>query len=165
MLHVIKRDGRLELFNRTKIESAILKAAITTPETESKNKDSEIVDVAKRIADEIESIKDDMDVEQIQDRIEKRLMSSRFKDVAKQYILYREARNKARGRKQADLYNEIIATKANDVTRDNANMNADTPAGMMMKFAAETSKPFVDDYLLSEEAKDAVKNNYLHVHE
>ena len=165
MLHVIKRDGRLELFNRTKIESAILKAAITTPETESKNKDSEIVDVAKRIADEIESIKDDMDVEQIQDRIEKRLMSSRFKDVAKQYILYREARNKARGRKQADLYNEIIATKANDVTRDNANMNADTPAGMMMKFAAETSKPFVDDYLLSEEAKDAVKNNYLHVHD
>ena len=165
MLHVIKRDGRLELFNRTKIESAILKAAITTPETKHKDQALEIVDVAKRIADEIESIKDDMDVEQIQDRIEKRLMSSRFKDVAKQYILYREARNKARGRKQADLYNEIIATKANDVTRDNANMNADTPAGMMMKFAAETSKPFVDDYLLSAEAKDAVKNNYLHLHD
>ena len=33
--------------------------------------------------------------------------------------------------------------RKNDVTRDNANMNADTPAGMMMKFSAETTKPFV----------------------
>ena len=44
-------------------------------------------------------------------------------------------------------------------------MNADTPAGMMMKFASETTKPFVDDYLLSEEAREAVSNNYLHIHD
>ena len=44
-------------------------------------------------------------------------------------------------------------------------MNADTPAGMMMKFSSETTKPFVDDYLLSEDVKDAVKNNYLHIHD
>ena len=44
-------------------------------------------------------------------------------------------------------------------------MNADTPAGMMMKFASETTKPFVDDYLLSEESREAVKNNYLHIHD
>jgi ribonucleoside-triphosphate reductase len=44
-------------------------------------------------------------------------------------------------------------------------MNADTPAGMMMKFASETTKPFVDDYLLSEEAREAVRGNYLHIHD
>lgn len=44
-------------------------------------------------------------------------------------------------------------------------MNADTPAGMMMKFSSETTKPFVDDYLLSEEVKEAVENNYLHIHD
>lgn len=162
MNFVIKRDGRQEKFDREKIVSAITKAS------SSDYTDVEamaLVDLAYKIAEEIEKAKDILTVEQIQDRIERRLMNSRYKDVAKQYILYREARNKARGRKQADLYNEIIATKANDVTRDNANMNADTPAGMMMKFAAETSKPFVDDYLLSEEAKEAVRSNYLHVHE
>ncbi|MCH5303144.1 MAG: anaerobic ribonucleoside triphosphate reductase, partial [Prevotella sp.] len=47
----------------------------------------------------------------------------------------------------------------------NANMNADTPAGMMMKFASETTKPFVDDYLLSEESREAVEHNYLHIHD
>ena len=44
-------------------------------------------------------------------------------------------------------------------------MNADSPAGMMMKFASETTKPFVDDYLLSPETADAVKGNYLHIHD
>ena len=60
---------------------------------------------------------------------------------------------------------EIINIKSNDITRENANMNADTPAGMMMKFASETTKPFVDDYLLSEEVLNAVSQNYLHIHD
>ena len=44
-------------------------------------------------------------------------------------------------------------------------MNTDSPAGMMMKFASETTKPFVDDYLLSAEAREAVRNGYLHIHD
>ena len=52
---------------------------------------------------------------------------------------------------------DIINAKNNDVTRENANMNADTPAGMMMKFSSESTKPFVDDYLLSEESREAVQ--------
>ena len=63
------------------------------------------------------------------------------------------------------MFLEIVEAKSNDVTRENANMNADTPAGMMMKFASETTKPFVDDYLLSEQALWAVRNNYLHIHD
>ncbi|MDY3858068.1 MAG: anaerobic ribonucleoside triphosphate reductase, partial [Muribaculaceae bacterium] len=49
--------------------------------------------------------------------------------------------------------------------RENANMNTDSPAGMMMKFASETTKPFVDDYLLTQEARDAVRQGYLHIHD
>ena len=60
---------------------------------------------------------------------------------------------------------EIVNIQKNDVTRENANMNADTPAGMMMKFASESTKPFVDDFLLSEDVRDAVKKNYLHIHD
>ena len=44
-------------------------------------------------------------------------------------------------------------------------MNADTPAGMMMKFASESSKTYVDDCLLSETVQEAVKNNYIHIHD
>ena len=67
--------------------------------------------------------------------------------------------------KTRDIFLEIINIKSNDITRENANMNADTPAGMMMKFASESTKPFVDDYLLSEETLQAVQGNYLHIHD
>ncbi len=63
------------------------------------------------------------------------------------------------------MFLEIIEAKNNEITRENANMNTDSPAGMMMKFASETTKPFVDDYLLSQEARDAVRNGYLHIHD
>ena len=64
-----------------------------------------------------------------------------------------------------DNFFDIINAKNNDVTRENANMNADSPAGMMMKFSSESTKPFVDDYLLSEASYEAVNNNLLHVHD
>src|SRR3712207_7184235 len=67
-------------------------------------------------------------------------------------------RSKAKTR---DVFLDIVNIKSNDVTRENANMNADTPAGMMMKFASETTKPFVDDYLLSEDVREDRKSTRL----
>ena len=106
-----------------------------------------------------------MTVEEIQDNVEIELMKSRRKDVAQLYIAYRNQRSIARKAKTRDIFLEIIETKSNDITRENANMNADTPAGMMMKFSSETTKPFVDDYLLTEEVKTAVRQGYLHIHD
>lgn len=63
------------------------------------------------------------------------------------------------------MFLEIINTKSNDITRENANMNADTPAGMMMKFASESTKPFVDDYLLAPDVLEAVRGGYIHIHD
>jgi len=63
------------------------------------------------------------------------------------------------------MFHEIIEAKNNDITRENANMNTDSPAGMMMKFASETTKPFVDDYLLSPAVREAVNNGYIHIHD
>ena len=123
-------------------------------------------DLLCQISDRISYIgKEQMSVEEIQDLVEIELMKSERKDVAKNYISYREKRSIARRSKTRDIFLEIINAKSNDITRENANMNADTPAGMMMKFASETTKPFVDDYLLSSEVKEAVQNNYIHIHD
>ncbi len=109
--------------------------------------------------------KSQMSVEDIQDVVEMELMKSARKDVAQKYIAYRNQRSIARKAKTRDVFMSIVNAKNNDVTRENANMNTDTPAGMMMKFASETTKPFVDDYLLSDESKEAVTHNYLHIHD
>ncbi|MBR1498575.1 MAG: anaerobic ribonucleoside-triphosphate reductase, partial [Bacteroidaceae bacterium] len=156
---VKKRDGRTVGFNEQKICAAIRKAMLTTEEGE----DNVLI---QQIADRISMKgKSQMTVEEIQDMVENELMKSARKDVAKAYIKYRNQRSVARKAKTRDIFLEIINIKNNDVTRENANMNADTPAGMMMKFASETTKPFVDDFLLSESAKEAVRGNYLHIHD
>lgn len=156
---VVKRDGRVVGYNEEKIKAAIRKAMITTDLGEDEALIQKITDRIGMTGNER------MTVEEIQDRVEMELMKSPRKEVAKRYIAYRDQRNIARQAKTRDMFLEIINTKNNDITRENANMNADSPAGMMMKFASETTKPFVDDYLLSDEARAAVKNNYIHIHD
>ena len=159
ILTVVKRDGRIVGFNREKIAAAIRKAMLTT-----ENGEDEVL--VYKIVDRIEVRgKEQSSVEEIQDMVEFELMKSPRKEVAKSYIAYRDKRSVARKAKTREMFLEIVNAKKNDVTRENANMNADTPAGMMMKFSSETTKPFVDDYLLSEETLWAVKNNYLHIHD
>jgi len=156
---VLKRDGRVVGYNEEKIKAAIRKAMLTTPLGEDET-------LIQKITDRIGMTgAEQMTVEQIQDRVEMELMKSPRKEVAKRYIAYRDQRSIARRAKTRDMFLEIIEAKNNDITRENANMNTDSPAGMMMKFASETTKPFVDDYLLSPEARDAVRHGYLHIHD
>lgn len=160
-MKVIKRDGRLTEFDKQKIIDAISCAMSRT------EKGIDIA-LASRIAEDIEKQaegKNQLSVYEIQDMVEKKLMNSSRKEVAQCYIIYRYNRDVARKSKTKDIFLDIIGAKANDITRENANMNADTPAGMMMKFASETTKPFVDDFLLSSDVREAVKRGYIHIHD
>ena len=157
--HVVKRDGRVVIFDKRKIVDAVLKAMDVTEEGED-------IVLAAEIASAVSKIDvDNMSVEDIQDHVEMELMNSPRKEVAKKYIAYRNQRNLARKAKSSEIFQEIIDAQATEITRENANMNADTPAGMMMKFASESTKSYVDECMLSEEVKDAVKNNYIHIHD
>lgn len=158
MKTVIKRDGRKVPFDHTLITKAILAAM----------KEVGTVDegYAMKIANKIVAkCPNEISVEEIQNLVEDGLMASKYKDVARAYICYRNERDKARHRESDQTILSIIAAEKNDITRENANMNADTPAGMVMKIASERSKELVDDYLLSEETKKAVADNILHIHD
>ena len=156
---VVKRDGRIVGFNEQKIMAAIRKAMLHTDKGEDEG-------LIEKVADHVSyKGKAQMTVEDIQDMVEVELMKSSRKDVAQKYIQYRNQRSIARKAKTRDIFLDIVNIKSNDITRENANMNADTPAGMMMKFASETTKPFVDDYLLSEDVREAVQQNYIHIHD
>ena len=157
--HVVKRDGRVVIFDKRKIVDAILKAMEVTETGED-------IVLAAEIASAISKINvDNMSVEEIQDQVENELMNSPRQEVAKKYIAYRNQRNLARKAKSREIFQEIIDAQATEITRENANMNADTPAGMMMKFASESTKSYVDECMLSDEVKEAVKNNYIHIHD
>ena len=160
-MQVIKRDGRLVEFNPERIVKAVTLAMSHTPGGVD-------IDLANKVALSVEKQLDgklQVSVYEIQDLVEKRLMATSRKEVAQAYITYRYNRDVARKSRTKPMFLEIIEAKANDVTRENANMNADTPAGMMMKFASETTKPFVDDFLLSQEAREAHTKGYIHIHD
>ena len=156
---VVKRDGRIVGINEQKIMAAIRKAMLHTDKGEDEG-------LIEKVADHVSyKGKAQMTVEAIEDKVEVALTKSSRKDVAQKYIQYRNQRSIARKAKTRDIFLDIVNIKSNDITRENANMNADTPAGMMMKFASETTKPFVDDYLLSEDVREAVQQNYIHIHD
>ncbi len=156
---VLKRDGRRVEFNNQKIVAAILKAMDVT-------ENGEDIVLAAQIAHDISLLpKEEMTVEEIQDVVESHLMNSPRQEVAQEYIRYRNKRNLARKAKTNEIFETIIQAQANDITRENANMNADTPAGMMMKFASEATKSYVDECLLSDPVREAVAGNYIHVHD
>ena len=115
---VLKRDGRVVGFNEEKIVAAVRRAMLHTDKGED-------MQLAHEIADRIACRgQEQMSVEDIQNCVEIELMKSRRKDVAQLYIAYRNQRSVARKAKTRDIFLEIIETKSNEVTRENANMNA-----------------------------------------
>lgn len=149
---VIKRDGAQVEFDPAKIVVACQKAGATEH-------------TAKKVADEISlRVSGDIEVEEIQDNVERALMEYE-PDVAKRYIKYRDHRNKMRGRDANILISQIVDVKGSNLSRDNANMNAYTPAGMMYKFGSIASQQYAKENLLSDEVLQAMKDNIIHVHD
>lgn len=156
---VIKRDGRLVKFSRVKIVTAIQSAM-------EESGDMINLDLANEIAHNISEIdKEIISVDDIHKQVEKSLSKVNQKKTLKTYKSYRTKRDIARKAPSRKAFKEIIEAKPSDVTRENANMNADTPAGMMMKFASENTKSYVMDILLSEPVKEAIESNLIHVHD
>lgn len=162
-MKVIKRDGRLVMFNAERIRQAVNAARSSI-----QNDDLFLVETVTN--EVVAQCHDMMSVEEIQDLVEKELVeyaktNPLAMNVSYAYHTYRQTRTKARNAKTDGVINSIVACDKNEITRENANMNSDTPAGMMMKISSETAKRYVDDHLLSEEARKYVEANLLHVHD
>ncbi len=168
LLKVRKRSGQRVTYDRTKIFNAIAGANRDASTTDDKLSDDDI----ERVTDSVESELCDCEVvgvEEIQDRVEKALMAHGFFDVAKQFIVYRQRHSQRRAaqKKLVDTYRDIFfADSVNvDLKRDNANINTDASMGIMLKLGAESSKYFVDNYVLPEEFARADKDNWIHIHD
>lgn len=167
MKQVRKRDGRVVDFNSQKIINAVLAAF--------KQIDGNITDYAKtkatNIANYIEGYyeEDDDDyipgIEDIQDLVEKGLMSSKRKDVAKAYILYRQERTKARNQKSE--LNKKITEKllATNVQNQNANVDEYSFGGRKGEAVNEYLKDYALNYIMSETARNNHLNNEIYTHD
>lgn len=117
IVEIKKRDGRVEPFDKQKIVNAIIKAMERSGEMDQ--------EVAERIATKIAgaNLPPSVGVEQVQDMVEDNLMASRCKKTAREYITYRERRNRERQRntKINQQIEDILLCK--DVQNSNANVD------------------------------------------
>ena len=160
-MQVIKRDGRRQKFNSDKIINAVQSAF--------EKVDGEINDFAssksKEIAKYIESLDKTMTVEEIQDIVENKLMASSRKDVAKEYILYRQARTRER-EKNTKFFQDINKKiTAQDVQNQNANVDEKSFGGRKGEADSELMKKLALDTLMSDKARENHLNNRIYTHD
>lgn len=104
-------------------------------------------------------------VEDVSDKLENILFSSAPKKVYDAFSRYRTMRAEQREKKKKKDLMSIVNVEVNDITNDNANMNAMSPAGMMMKFAGEVTKSFTRENFLAPDVLQAMNDNYIYPHD
>lgn len=162
-MQVIKRDGNKVNFDKQKIVAAIMKAFREQYTTA----DGDMMSCAEKIANEIEGISKvkEFSVEEIQDIVEKKLMATKYKDVAKAYTNYRYLHNMAR-----DQYRELMNSvaeklKASNVQNQNANVDEASFGGRIGEAADVVTKKYALEYLVSPMARANHENNEIYIHD
>ena len=157
---VTKRDGRQVPFDKNKIKDAIIKAFISSGKS---IEDGEAYGV--KIANEIEGLNKSFNVEEIQDLVEKKLMASSHKDVAKSYINYRYLRSMARSQYKELMENVAEKLTAKNVQNQNANVDESSFGGRVGEASDVVTKQYALEYLVSPMAKANHENNEIYIHD
>lgn len=163
---ILKRDGSFMPFDRYKIREAMRKATLAVPsETMT---DAELDRLTAQVVGLLDPDRTP-GVEQVQDIVEEVLMKSGRTRTAKAYILYRADHSRIRSASDdlMQLFKEITFSRANDADskRENANINADSAMGAMLKYGSESSKHFIDTRILPAEFAQAHAEGFIHIHD
>ena len=164
---IIKRDGRVVLYEQQKIAGAILKAL----EASGEGNAADAARVANAVQFELENEyrSDSPNIEVIQDAVERQLMNHGFSAAAKAYILYRANRTRAREANTALMktIDEItnMDARISDIKRDNANIDGNTAMGSMLQIGAAGAKSYNEMYLLRPEHAKAYREGDIHIHD
>ena len=165
MLKVKKRDGRIVAFNEQKIINAIEKAFMSVDEEITEYAHEKAINIAAYIRGYYEDVEEIPEIEEIQDLVEKGLMATKRKDVAKAYVLYREERNKIRNQKTELMKNIHDKLEASDVQNQNANVDEYSFGGRMGEARNELTKDYALNYIMSPLARNNHLENMIYTHD
>ena len=164
---VIKRDGRKVPYSIDKISAAVDKANKATDGRMTTAEVSYVATVTE--ASLISHNKLEPTVEEIQDTVEQSLSALGFNDVAKNYIIYRAKRTQMRNMKDnlMQKMHELTFSDAknSDDKRENANVNGDTPMGLMLKYGSTAAKEYDKLFVLEPDVSQAHENGDIHIHD
>lgn len=166
---VIKRDGTEVPFEASKIEDAICKAAVACGLNDEVSR-SVAGDVTCKVEDRLELVRADRaDIESIQDLVESSLIESGYGAVAKAYILYRQKRTDVRESRSHMMKTMFDLTfrdaVESDNQRENANIDADSSMGTMLKYGSEIAKEYYLKEIINPKFAQAHREGRIHIHD
>ena len=164
-MEVKKRDGRIVPFNEEKIVNAILKAFKQVDGEISEYAVNKAMNIASYIHGYYEDVEEIPEIEEIQDLVEKGLMATKRKDVAKAYMLYREERNKIRIKNSQLIQNIAEKLEASNIQNQNANVDEGSFGGRMGEAKNELMKDYALNYIVSKMARENHLNNEIYIHD
>ena len=157
---VIKRDGREVPFDKDKIVKAVVKAFVDNDYS------TDVAHpVAEKIADEVEATSKNLSVEEIQDTVEKKLMATKYKDIAKAYIEYRQLHKMARSQYKELMHAVAEKLQAKDVKNQNANVDEMSFGGRVGEASDIVTKQYALEYLVSPLSRRNHENNEIYIHD
>ena len=165
---IMKRDGRTVEFKQEKIAEAVERAFQACGAMQDR---AAAEDIAQRVVDKLESgaIEGAPTVEGVQDLVEETLIESGFVQTAKSYILYRAERSRSRdvNSRLIQTLKDITFSKASDsdMKRENANIDADTAMGTMLKYGSESAKQFYEMCVIDPKFARAHREGDIHIHD
>ena len=165
MLKIKKRDGRIVAFNEQKIINAIEKAFMSVDESVTEYAHEKATNIAAYIRGYYEDVEEIPEIEEIQDLVEKGLMATKRKDVAKAYVLYREERNKIRNQRTELMKNIHDKLEASNVQNQNANVDEYSFGGRMGEARNELTKDYALNYIMSPLARNNHLENMIYTHD
>ena len=161
---IIKRDGRKENFDSVTLRNAIHRAFEATYNNVTEEINFDIDNIVNEVVN-VYNNKKNLSVEEIQDIVEKKLMNSKYKNVAKNYIIYRENRNKARKNTIDDTIIDIVGGTSDYWNNENSNKNAKLLTTQRDYIAGAVSTDATNRYLLPKDIVEAHNEGIIHFHD
>ena len=161
MTRIIKRDGTVVAFDSSKIRNAIANANKRSQEMQPDDLDR----ITAIISNKCQKLSDEIDVEKVQDIVEQSLQASRFKETAKQFILYRDSRT--RNRREKSRLHQKYGRKllGLDIVNQNANIDEASFGGRKGEASNEYLKEFALYDCMCEKSRNHHLNNEIYIHD
>ena len=164
-MKIIKRNGVEVIFDIKKIITAISKANKEVPQNEQLS-ESEIFEIAKTIEKQCAAENHEMNVEAIQDLVEKAIMKASAFDIAKKYITYRYQHQLMRRANTTDSQIlSLLECQNEEVKQENSNKNSTVVSVQRDYMAGEVSKDITKRFLLDSDIVEAHNEGIIHFHD
>ncbi|MBR1608370.1 MAG: anaerobic ribonucleoside triphosphate reductase [Kiritimatiellae bacterium] len=164
---ILKRDGRRDSYDESKIVRAVERAMRDTGRSDI----SSAASVGVRVSDALSAISHDgtASVDEVQDAVEQALAKAGWEDVARSFRLFRADRTRTREKNSQlmHVFDEITSrdSKESDLKRDNANVDGDSAMGTMLQYGATAAKEYNEKFLLRPEQARAYREGWIHIHD